>query len=153
MSAESATTQTQIFALSPPLLDSALYAQNLVKKIVRSTKKSFCYFLLLQKVESPLPYRLQTTKRRNHPLYIFLCGFCGFVESNAESTNLQNLTRKKTQNSPLILQNHKNPPRRFYDSPQIPQRKILKKFLLCFLPLNPNKPAIPQFRRISRKIL
>ena len=46
---------------SPPLLDSALYAQNLVKnKSARSAnpRKSFCYFLLLQKVKSSFLYRL-----------------------------------------------------------------------------------------------
>ena len=48
-------------------------------------RKSFCYFWLSPKVESPLPYRLQSTKQHNYPFCIFLCGFCGFVESNAES--------------------------------------------------------------------
>ena len=32
---------------------------------MRSTQKSFCYFLLSQKVESSLPYQLQLTKQRN----------------------------------------------------------------------------------------
>ena len=56
-----------------PLRFCAL-AQNLVKIKSKKPYKSFCYFLLLQKVESSIPYRLQTTKKGN------------FAESTAEST-------------------------------------------------------------------
>ena len=64
-----------------PLRFCAL-AQNLVKNKSKKPYKSFCYFLLSQKVESSFPYRLQTTKKGK------------FADSTLDSTNPQNLTRK-----------------------------------------------------------
>ena len=55
--------------------------QNLIRKaqnhrISHEVRKSFCYFWLSPKVESPLPYRLQSTKKGN---FAKLKSFCYFL--------------------------------------------------------------------------
>ena len=59
------TANTRIyFKIAESSVDSAI-AQNLAKNKIKNPLKSFCYFLLLQKVESILPSNLNPPSNAN----------------------------------------------------------------------------------------
>ena len=116
-----------------PLRFCAL-AQNLVKIKSKKPYKSFCYFLLSQKVESFLPYRLQSTKKGK------------FADSTLDSTIPQNLTEssKKSALDSAKLQNLT----RKAQNPRI-SHAVRKSF--CYFWLSPKVESLLPYQPQSTK--
>ena len=112
------------------IVDSA-ESQNLGENpgISHEVRKSFCYFWLLPKVESPLPYQLKTTKRDNFVEY--------FAESTLDSTIPQN--PHDSADSALDSANSQNLTRKM-QNPRI-QHEMRKSF--CYFWLLPKVESSP----------